>query len=35
MMNVAKCMEDDSMHKKVGMPLISQLTTRVSIENAT
>jgi hypothetical protein len=34
-MNVAKCMEDDSVHKKVGMPLISHLTTRVNIESTT
>jgi hypothetical protein len=33
MMKVAECMEDDSMHKKAGTPLISQLTTRVNIIN--
>ncbi len=33
-MKLAKCMEDDSMHKKVGTPLILQLTTRVNIKSA-
>jgi hypothetical protein len=33
MMKVVECMEDDSMHKKVVMPLVSQFITRVSIEN--
>jgi hypothetical protein len=34
MMEVTKYMEDDSMHKNVGMPLISQFTMKVNIENA-
>ncbi len=34
-MNVTKCMEDDSVHNIAGMPLISHLTTRVSIKSAT
>ncbi len=33
MMKVAKCMEDDTMHKKVGTLQVSQLTMRVSIGN--
>jgi hypothetical protein len=33
MMKVAKCMKDDSMHKKAGMPLVMQLTMKVSIES--
>jgi hypothetical protein len=35
MMKVVECMEDDSMHKKARMPLISQLTTMVNIKSAT
>jgi hypothetical protein len=35
MMKVVECMEDDSMHKKAIMPLVLQLTTKVSIGNAT
>ncbi len=35
MMKVAECMEDDSMHKKVRMPLLSQFNTRVNIISAT
>lgn len=31
MMKVTKCMENDSMHKKVGMPQVSQLTMKVNI----
>lgn len=33
MMKVVECMEDDSMHKKVGMPLVMQLATVVNIES--
>jgi hypothetical protein len=33
MMKVVEFMEDDSMHKKVGMPLVTQLATMVNIEN--
>jgi hypothetical protein len=32
-MKVTKCMEDDSMHKKVGTPQVSQLTMKVNIES--
>jgi hypothetical protein len=35
MMKVAKCMEDDSMHKKVGMLQVLQLTIKVSIGSTT
>jgi hypothetical protein len=35
MMKVVECMEDDSMHKKVGTLQVSQLTMRVSIGSAT
>jgi hypothetical protein len=35
MMKVAKCMEEDSMCRKAGMPLLLQLNTRVNIINAT
>jgi len=35
MMKVVECMENDLMHMKVGMPLVSQFTTRVSIGSAT
>jgi hypothetical protein len=34
MMKVVECMEDDYMHKKAVMPLVSQLTTKVNIINA-
>ncbi|CAK9229181.1 unnamed protein product [Sphagnum troendelagicum] len=33
MMKVAECMEDDSMHKKVVMLLVLQLTMKVSIRS--
>jgi len=33
MMEVIKYMEDDSMHKNVGMPLVSQFTMKVNIKN--
>jgi hypothetical protein len=35
MMKVVKCMENDLMHMKVGMPLVSQFTTRVNIGSVT
>jgi hypothetical protein len=35
MTKVVECMENDSMHKKAGMPLASPLTTRVSIGSIT
>ncbi len=34
-MKVAKCMEDDSMHKKSIMPLVSQFNMKVNIKIAT
>jgi hypothetical protein len=35
MMKVINCMEDDSMHEKVGMSQVSQLTMKMSIRSAT
>jgi hypothetical protein len=35
MMKIVECMEDDSVHKKVGMLQVSQLMMRVNIGNAT
>jgi hypothetical protein len=35
MMKVAKCMEDDSMHKKASMPQVLQFTMRIIIGNVT
>jgi hypothetical protein len=35
MMKVMECMEDDVMHKKAVMPLVSQFITKVNIENVT
>jgi hypothetical protein len=35
MMKVMECMEDDSMHKKAVMLLVSQLNTKVSIKSVT